>query len=105
MLTHSLSPDFVSSVSCSYCMHKCTMLHVHWFVSYRGQFPSEPPRLLGRPLSIISDTDGIGEATAGGRSMELRPKARKRDVEAYIESCRTKFGCFETGGPGEDLAG
>ena len=23
----------------------------------------------------------------------------------YIESCRTKFGCFETGGPGEDLAG
>ena len=37
--------------------------------------------------------------------MELRPKARKRDVEAYIESCRTKFGCFETGGPGEDLAG
>jgi hypothetical protein len=71
----------------------------------RGQFPSEPPRLLGRPLSIISDTDGIGEATAGGRSMELRPKARKRDVEMYIESCRTKFGCFETGGPGEDLAG
>ena len=37
--------------------------------------------------------------------MELRPKARKKDVEMYIESCRTKFGCFETGGPGEDLAG
>ena len=60
---------------------------------------------MGRPLSIISDTDGIGEATAGGRSMELRPKARKKDVEMSIESCRTKFGCFETGGPGEDLAG
>ena len=37
--------------------------------------------------------------------MELRPKAREKDVEAYIESCRTKFGCFESGGPGDDLAG
>ena len=56
-------------------------------------------------MSLVSDTDGIAAATAGGRSMELRPKAREKDVEAYIESCRTKFGCFETGGPGNDLSG
>ena len=37
--------------------------------------------------------------------LEFRPKARKKDVEAFIESCRTKFGCFETGNSEQDLAG
>ena len=55
------------------------------------------PLQLGKPLPQFSDTDSIGESVSGGRPLEFRPKARKRDVELFIESCRTKFGCFETG--------
>ena len=100
--------------------------------------PSEPPRVLERPLSQVSitgglqpvhesihthphthththtrahthtqvsDTDGIGEACAGGKMLEFRPKARVKDVENYIDSCRTKFGCFESDGSADDLVG
>lgn len=63
------------------------------------------PRVLGRPLSQFSDTDSIGESVSGGRTLEFRPKARKKDVENYIESCRTKFGCFEMGNSDQNLAG
>ena len=63
------------------------------------------PRQLGRPLSFASEADSIGETCVGGKTLEFRPKARKKDVETYVESCRTKFGCFETGSSGEDLTG
>ena len=53
----------------------------------------------------VSDTDGIGEACAGGKMLEFRPKARVKDVENYIDSCRTKFGCFESDGSEDDLVG
>ena len=51
----------------------------------------------------VSDTDSIAEAVAGGKMLEFRPKARQRDVEAFVESCRAKFGHFETGGASGDL--
>ena len=53
----------------------------------------------------MSDTDGLGEVCSGGKSLEFRPKAHKKDVENYIDSCRTKFGCFESEGLDDDLAG
>lgn len=59
----------------------------------RGQ--NLDPRQLSRPLSLVSEVDSIGEAVMGGKVLEFRPKARKKDVDAYIESCRTKYGCFE----------
>ncbi len=59
----------------------------------RGQNPDS--RQLSRPLSLVSEADSIGEAIMGGKVLEFRPKARKKDVDAYIESCRTKYGCFE----------
>lgn len=71
----------------------------------RGEISSVPPRILGRPLSIMSDTDGIGDLCDTIKNQRIRPKARKQDVEMYIESCRTKFGCFEVDGSGDDLAG
>lgn len=69
----------------------------------RGQNPD--PRQLGRPLSTVSEVDSIAEAIAGGKPLEFRPKASKKDVDSFIESCRTKFGCFETGNSDKDLAG
>lgn len=57
------------------------------------------PKTFG---SQLSHTDSL----IGARKvLEFRPKARQRDVEAYIESCRTKFGCFETGSSSDNLAG
>ena len=73
-------------------------------LSPRGDISSAPPRILGRPLSIMSDTDGI-DVCDNVRSQRFRPKARKQDVEAYIESCRTKFGCFEGDGSEDDITG
>lgn len=52
----------------------------------------------------MSDTDGIGDL-CDIKNQRFRPKARKQDVDAYIESCRTKFGCFEGDGSPDDLAG
>ena len=71
----------------------------------RGEISSAPPRILGRPLSIMSDTDGIGELCEGIKNQRFRPKARKQDVDLYIESCRTKYGCFEGENSGDDIAG
>ena len=81
--------------------HVCTL----YILCFRGQMTSEPIRILGRPLSTVSDTDGIGDAVAGGRKLEFRPKVRKKDVELYVESCRTKFGCFETDSSNNDFEG
>ena len=71
----------------------------------RGVEQGPNSRTLGRPMSMISEADSIGEACVGGKMLEFRPKARKKDVEAFVESCRTKFGCFETGNSEQDLAG
>lgn len=75
------------------------------FVAFRGNVQTAPPRILGRPLSVISDTDGIGDVCDSIKNQQFRPKARKQDVETYIESCRTKFGCVETENSDNDLAG
>ena len=53
----------------------------------------------------MSDTDGIGELCEDIKNQRFRPKARKQDVEMYIESCRTKYGCFEGENSGDDIAG
>ncbi|XP_064397800.1 striatin-interacting proteins 2-like [Halichondria panicea] len=71
----------------------------------RANMPSEPPRVLDRPLSQVSDTDGMGEVCSGGKSLEFRPKAHKKDVDSYVDACRTKFGCFESEGLDDDLTG
>ena len=68
----------------------------------RGQVTG-PPK-VNRWLSQYSDTDSVGECS-GGKGLDFRPKARKKDVDAYIEACRSKYGCFETGEPGQELAG
>lgn len=73
------------------------------YVYCRGEISSVPPRILGRPMSVISDTDGIGELCENIKKQRFRAKARKQDVEVYMESCRTKFGCFEE--EGNDIAG
>ncbi len=67
----------------------------------RGQ-ALDPPQ-LSRPASLVSDVDSVGEAVVGGRVLEFRPKARKKDVDSYVEGCRTKYGCYEAGSA-EDLA-
>ena len=69
-------------------------------VMCRGEMSAAPPRILGRPLSVISDTDGMGEVYDNIKTRRFRPKARKMDVDLYIESCLTKFGCFV---PGDQL--
>ncbi len=42
---------------------------------------------------------------SGGKSLEFRPKAHKKDVDSYVDACRTKFGCFESDGLDDDLTG
>ena len=42
---------------------------------------------------------------SGGKSLEFRPKAHKKDVDSYVDACRTKFGCFESEGLDDDLTG
>ncbi len=69
----------------------------NWFCLCRGELSSAPPRILGRPLSVISDTDGMGEVYENIKTRRFRPKTRKQDVDLYVESCRTKFGCFVHG--------
>ena len=71
----------------------------------RGQVDGTVSR-ISRGISQISETDSIGDLTiSGGKGLDFRPKARSRDVDAFIESCRSKYGCFETRETGNDLAG
>lgn len=69
----------------------------------RGQGDGTAAR-ISQDLSQMSDTDG-DVSISGGKGLDFRPKARNKDVEAFIESCRSKYGCFEMGEPGNDLAG
>jgi len=39
----------------------------------------------------------MGEVYERIKTHRFRPKARKQDVELYVESCCTKFGCSTTG--------
>lgn len=59
---------------------------------------------INRGISQFSETDG-DVSVSGGKGLDFRPKARNKDVEGFIESCRSKYGCFEMGEPGNDLAG
>lgn len=71
----------------------------------RGQIDGAAAR-ISRGISQMSDTDSIGDISiSGGKGLDFRPKARVRDVEAYIESCRSKYGCFDPGDAGNVLAG
>ena len=56
-----------------------------------------PPPLPSPPPSPLPSGDPT--------RLEFRPKAREQDVEAFIESCRLKFGCFDTGNSEQDLTG
>ena len=58
---------------------------------------SHLPGLISRPLSMVSDTDGL-VVCGGAKGLDFRPKTRKRDVENFVENCRAKFGCYETSG-------
>ncbi|CAI8001053.1 Striatin-interacting protein 1 homolog [Geodia barretti] len=61
---------------------------------------------INRGISQVSDTDSVGDISiSGGKGLDFRPKARSKDVEAYVESCRSKYGCFETGEGGNELVG
>ena len=71
----------------------------------RGQVDGVAAR-INRGISQQSDTDSLGDVSvSGGKGLDFRPKARKKDVDSFIESCRSKYGCFEMGEPGNDLAG
>lgn len=50
--------------------------------------------LLSRPVSIISAQDAMVDF-GDQKGLDFRPKARIRDIEGFIESCRSKFGCYE----------
>lgn len=52
------------------------------------------PGLISRPVSIVNDTDCVidyGEE----KGLDFRPKAHTKDVENFIEACRSKFGCYD----------
>ena len=54
---------------------------------------SQIPGLISRPVSIVSDTDCVinfGEE----KGLDFRPKAHIKDVANFIESCRSKFCCY-----------
>lgn len=71
----------------------------------RGQVDGTTSR-ISRGISQISETDSIGDLRiSGDKGLDFRPKARSRDVDGFIESCRSKYGCFEMRETGNDLAG
>lgn len=67
----------------------------------RGSVSSQPgqdqqsqlPGLISRPVSIASDVDCVINFSAE-KGLDFRPKAHIKDVETFIESCRSKFGCY-----------
>ena len=67
----------------------------------RGSLPptqheSMLPGLLSRPMSMVSDIDTLINFS-NQKGLDFRPKARQKDVDAFIETCQSKFGCY--GGP------
>ena len=71
----------------------------------RGQVDGAAAR-INRGISQQSDTDSLSDVSiSGSKGLDFRPKARKKDVDAFVEACRSKYGCFEMGEPGNDLAG
>ena len=71
----------------------------------RGQIDGAAAR-ISRGISQMSDTDSIGDISiSGGKGLDFRPKARTKDVEAFVELCRSKYGCFESGESGNDISG
>eukprot|EP00731_Ephydatia_muelleri_P013318 Em0007g628a len=50
---------------------------------YRGSVPSLP--------SADADAPTLGPM----KMLEFRPKARQRDVEAFVEACQSKFCCYD----------
>jgi hypothetical protein len=53
--------------------------------------------LLSRPISMITEPDSV-ISLGDQKGLDYCPKARKKDIEAFIENCRSKFGCFESPG-------
>lgn len=71
----------------------------------RGQVDGAAAR-ISQGILQFRDTKSAGEVSInGGKGLDFRPKARNKDVDSYIESCRSKYGCFEMGEPRNDLAG
>ena len=71
----------------------------------RGQIDGAAAR-INRGISQVSDTDSVGDISiSGAKGLDFRPKARSKDVEGFVESCRSKYGCFEVGERGNGLAG
>ena len=71
----------------------------------RGQIDGAAAR-INRGISQVSDTDSVGDISiSGAKGLDFRPKARSKDVEGFVESCRSKYGCFEVGERGNNLAG
>ena len=59
--------------------------------------PSLLPGLISRPVSIVSETDCVIHY-GDEKGLDFRPKAHIKDVENFIEVCRSKFGCYEVPG-------
>ena len=55
---------------------------------------SQLPGLISRPLSMISEPESLIDY-GDQKGLDFRPKARTKDVENFIETCRSKFGCYE----------
>ena len=53
--------------------------------------------IMESSLHSTSSSSSSSPSTTKVKVLEFRPKARKKDVESYVEACRTKFGCFGTG--------
>ena len=69
----------------------------------RGQMKTAPNKPINREMSQCSDTDSVGDI-GEAKGLDFRPKARKKDVDAYIESCHSKYGYFESTETGSELA-
>ena len=62
---------------------------------------SQIPGLLSRPVSMISEPDTLVDFS-NQKGLDFRPKARKKDIEMFIEMSRSKFGCYEAPGTVSD---
>lgn len=62
---------------------------------------SSPPSLLsltdmvGKLRGSVSSADADAPTLGPMKMLEFRPKARRSDVEAFVEACQSKFCCYD----------
>ncbi len=93
--TANLPPTFDETKPCRPDIFPTAAYDPRGNVSSQQGDNSQLPGLISRPVSIANDTDCVinfGEE----KGLDFRPKAHIKDVSNFIETCRSKFCCYNS---------